>query len=550
MKVKFKSMKKTTSMLISMLFILNIFLPKLPVLAATSETIIAAWDCTATPTSAVVPATSGSLATGAVLTSFKDITPTYGASGLAIPGWDSGTNSKNWQISLSTLGYDNLTLSAKTRSSGTGPRDFKVVYSTDNGTTWNDIPNSSYTITSTTLGNNMPTISLPIGAADTQKLLVKFIMTSNISSRAGTSTYLATELVASGGTSSINNIVISGTPVSNAATVAGITISPEGGAVNLGSKVALSCVTEGANIMYSLNDSEFAQYDPSTQITLTTLPTTIKAYGIKAGLTNSVISTFNYTQAQVSVVTANPNGGAVALNKQVTLSCDTPNSMIKYSLDNGATWNNYGSAITISNLPATIQTYATAEGMINSATSTFNYTEKQSGDYNVYFGQIHSHTNNSDGIGSVDDAYNHAKDVVDFLAITDHSNSFDNAATSTMADGSKSTEWVNGKATADKYTNSSFVGMYAYEMTWSNGTGHMNTFNTPGFENRETATYKAADGLKKYYDVLKNYPNSISQFNHPGPTFGDFNDFANYDPQIDNQISLIEVGNGEGAIVT
>lgn len=172
------------------------------------------------------------------------------------------------------------------------------------------------------------------------------------------------------------------------------------------------------------------------------------------------------------------------------------------------------------------------------------------GDYNLYFGQLHSHTTNSDGTGSPDEAFNYAKNIakVDFLAVTDHSNSFDNAAASSMADGSKSIEWGSGHATADSYTDSSFVGIYAYEMTWSNGTGHINTFNTPGFETRDNQIYKNTDGLQQYYNVLKQYPASISQFNHPGTTFGDFNDFTGYDPSIDQQITLIEVGNGEGAV--
>ena len=54
--------------------------------------------------------------------------------------------------------------------------------------------------------------------------------------------------------------------------------------------------------------------------------------------------------------------------------------------------------------------------------------------------------------------------------------------------------------------------------------------------------------LEAYYDTLNANPETISQFNHPGDTFGDFMDFALYDPVIDNQITLIEVGNGEGAI--
>ena len=54
--------------------------------------------------------------------------------------------------------------------------------------------------------------------------------------------------------------------------------------------------------------------------------------------------------------------------------------------------------------------------------------------------------------------------------------------------------------------------------------------------------------LQAYFDTLNENPETISQFNHPGDTFGDFMDFSLYDPVVDNQITLIEVGNGEGAI--
>jgi hypothetical protein len=542
MKVKTKSRKRVTAVFAAMFLILNVFAVGFKVSAAVPET-IAAWDYTAVPTAAVVPATSGVKAAGTELTNFKSATPTYSTTSLSINGWDSGAGTKYWQISLSTKGYDNLTLSAKTRSSGTGPRDFKVVYSVDDGANWIDVPNSSYAITGTALSNYMPTLLLPAGAADAEKLLVRFIMTTNISSGGAT--------VANTGTSNINNILVSGTPITNAETVGGITAVPGNGSeVALGSKVTLTCDTEGAAIMYSINNSEFAAYDPAAQVTLTLLPASIKAYGTKAGLTSSVTSTFNYTQGKVAAVNASPNGGTVVLNKLVTLSCETPNAAIKYSLDDGTTYNNYTAPIKLTTLPATIKAYASAVGLLDSAVSPFNFTLRGNAEYSIYFGQLHSHTSYSDGLGTVDEAYTYAKNIanVDFLAVTDHSNSLDNASTSTIADGSKSTEWVGGHAAADKYTDDNFVGIYAYEMTWSNGTGHMNTFNTAGFENRETAKYKNPDGLKQYYDVLKQAPDSISQFNHPGTDFGDFNDFAYYDPQIDKQISLIEVGNGEGAV--
>ncbi len=138
---------------------------------------------------------------------------------------------------------------------------------------------------------------------------------------------------------------------------------------------------------------------------------------------------------------------------------------------------------------------------------------------------------------------------LDFLALTDHSNSFDNADSASILDGSMSEEWTEGHELAKQYTTNGFVGLFGYEMTWSNGLGHMNTFNTEGFQSRtqtEFSTYSTA--LQNYYAALKTAPQSISQFNHPGTTFGDFSDFAHYDEEIDKLITTIEVGNGEGAI--
>ena len=171
-------------------------------------------------------------------------------------------------------------------------------------------------------------------------------------------------------------------------------------------------------------------------------------------------------------------------------------------------------------------------------------------DVNHYYGNLHSHTSYSDGIGTVDEAYEYARDKanVDFLAVTDHSNSFDNESKASMADGSMSEEWVEGNKIADEYDKSKdFTAMFGYEMSWSGSTGgygHMNTFNTPGFESRTNANMN----LKNYYNTLKNHKDSISQFNHPGTLFGDFSGYAHYDEEIDELITLIEVGNADGAV--
>jgi hypothetical protein len=184
----------------------------------------------------------------------------------------------------------------------------------------------------------------------------------------------------------------------------------------------------------------------------------------------------------------------------------------------------------------------------NLTTKIWNFTI---GDelFNHYYGQIHAHTNISDGQGSLDDAYTWARDngKADFFAVTDHSNSLENDTQCNIKDGTKSPEWVNAQATSDKYNTKDFVALYGYEMTWSGSTGgwgHINTFNTPGFETRSNTSMD----LKKYYETLPTVPESISQLNHPGKTFGDFADFGYYTEAADKVVNMIEVGNGEGPV--
>lgn len=175
--------------------------------------------------------------------------------------------------------------------------------------------------------------------------------------------------------------------------------------------------------------------------------------------------------------------------------------------------------------------------------------------FNFYFGQLHSHTNLSDGTGSIDNAFEFARDSAraDFFAVTDHSNWFDNEKdlmneSITAVSQSNSDKWKTINTKAVEYSrDGSFVGIPGYEMTWSGGTGgwgHINTFNTPWFASRSNSKMN----LQAYYNKIAQWPESINQLNHPGKTFGDFADFGFYSPTVDNVVQLIEVGNGEGPI--
>lgn len=271
---------------------------------------------------------------------------------------------------------------------------------------------------------------------------------------------------------------------------------------------------------------------------------------------------------EIADVIASTGSGELELNSQITLSCATPGAKIMYQLNDGE-YLEYAGPITITYLPATLKTYANV-GDDSGKELTYTYREVFTGTYNTYFGQLHSHTNLSDGAGSVETAFDYASKVknLDFLAVTDHSNSFEGSSyTASINDSTNNEKWATGKKAAENITaqkisnddstsaGSTFLGVYGYEMTWSDGSGHINTFNTNGFENRNNAIFQNKkqsasnpSGLSEYYSRLVSADGSISQFNHPGTTFGDFYDFTNYSVQNDARINLIEVGNGEGAV--
>ena len=190
--------------------------------------------------------------------------------------------------------------------------------------------------------------------------------------------------------------------------------------------------------------------------------------------------------------------------------------------------------------------------------------------FQKYFGQLHSHTQYSDGAGSLESALSYIKSIpdqdnIDFVAFTDHSNYFDKSGAANpegaLYDMTKATEysqqtWKSYKdavAAFNADNAGSMVAIAGFEMTWSGGPGHINTFNTPGIVSRNNTTLnnKTKDaGLQAYYKLLSQQEgvNSISQFNHPGTTFGNFIDFGYWDAVVDTRMYMVEVGNGEGQI--
>jgi hypothetical protein len=159
------------------------------------------------------------------------------------------------------------------------------------------------------------------------------------------------------------------------------------------------------------------------------------------------------------------------------------------------------------------------------------------GEYRIFFGNLHSHTAFSDGLGVPEEAYDYARYTagLDFLAITEHSNLYDE-----YLDWDKSRKWVDIQKMADKKTeNGAFLALCGAETTWYNQFGHMNTFNMEFFINTYETQYNE---IPRYYDTLKLYPDSIHQWNHPWSS-GDrhLDGFNPYDAELDEVLHMIEI---------
>lgn len=350
--------------------------------------------------------------------------------------------------------------------------------------------------------------------------------------------------------------------------VAPVAMSPESGELASGQGVTLSCATEGADLYFAtsldgVTYTEFAPYTGEIVMPEEAESLYIKAYGEKSGFQASAETLGAYTRKAppetAAPVTATPGSGEIQPGQAIALSCATEGASVYFATSpDGVTYTGFapytGEIPTAAGFASLyIKAYAEKAGCTSSGETTFVYTEKQANPpapgpdlgWNLYFGQLHAHTELSDGLGSVEEAFLHAAEVegLDFFAVTDHSNSFDNANSGGIAlDGTAiSQKWAAGKAAAAAVTGEDFVGIFGYEMTWQEGRhlGHINTFSTPGWQSRDQAEFAS---LEPYYQALTTVPDSVSQFNHPGEGYGDFEAFSHYRADYDRQITLLELG--------
>lgn len=169
-----------------------------------------------------------------------------------------------------------------------------------------------------------------------------------------------------------------------------------------------------------------------------------------------------------------------------------------------------------------------------------NVANKPVTTYNLYFGDLHTHTGYSDAYEASTpwDAYKAAIAAgADFMAVTDHMaiwNAYSAWAQSPV-------EWNDCLAAADFFTSKKFVAMAGYEAWLLGDLGEVNVYNT-----REIPLgplgYRQ-DRLPSFYDWLAQQPGAIGQFNHPLYVSDNFQNFGYYTPSRDIGMNIIEVYN-------
>ena len=148
----------------------------------------------------------------------------------------------------------------------------------------------------------------------------------------------------------------------------------------------------------------------------------------------------------------------------------------------------------------------------------------------IYCGQVHSHTIDSDGSGTPEQAYAYARDItaMDYFAVTDHSSCY-------VAE-----DYYRQIAVADRFNEPNrFAALYGFEMTWHDVTGfwgHTNLLNS-----KWVCVDPVGYDLDAYNKGVAEESEAIGMFNHPGDTWGNNNDFKPYDRRLRDIYALYEL---------
>jgi hypothetical protein len=168
--------------------------------------------------------------------------------------------------------------------------------------------------------------------------------------------------------------------------------------------------------------------------------------------------------------------------------------------------------------------------------------------YTHYFGNLHAHTSFSDGSGTPDEAYRHAKEHLDFIAITEHNHDEAERGAKDRADGvliaNDHDLYTRLKAAADAHTvDGEFVAFWGQEFSTISKGNHSNILQSGSVIEFDNGDYRS---------LFESLTTEVMQFNHPWdntdtPNYGlgQLKTYAKLRAAAKN-VRLIEVINGPG----
>ncbi|MCU0350686.1 MAG: CehA/McbA family metallohydrolase [Flavobacterium sp.] len=180
----------------------------------------------------------------------------------------------------------------------------------------------------------------------------------------------------------------------------------------------------------------------------------------------------------------------------------------------------------------------------------------------VFFGNLHSHTSYSDGLGTPQEAYTYARNVakIDFLALTEHNHAEalgkDNIGIATNPSLYKGSQPSSLISTAKAMTvDGKFVALYGQEFSTISSGNHVNIFDIGEVINIQKGRYDLLlDFLQTNKDssgqsavMLLNHPEDRIDIDSKEYGFDDFGSNVNtWVNKLGKHASLIQIINGPG----
>ncbi|MFZ4059554.1 MAG: hypothetical protein ACOYKE_15525, partial [Ferruginibacter sp.] len=191
------------------------------------------------------------------------------------------------------------------------------------------------------------------------------------------------------------------------------------------------------------------------------------------------------------------------------------------------------------------------------------------GQYNYYFGNLHSHTAYTDGnqdsltsgISTPGKSYYYAKQSyqMDFLGISEH-----NHYSSARNPGMRVANYALGSNQADtSNSDGAFIALFGMEWGTISTGGHVLTYGVPGLVGWESGSgawgpsnnyniFCAKGSYSQYWNIVNSYPNTFSSLAHPQT--GDFENLNEpatlFNTTADAQIKGLAIRSGSAFSTT